>query len=92
MAGELDKVTKRWSGQVFGTGPSAFARGALIWIAPGVPFVKSWVFVDSEDRYVPLEGTLDGKSRNLVSIYAPNVGQGKFFQRISPASFHNTQA
>ena len=43
---ELIKVGRRWCGQVYGTSYSAFTKGVLIWIAPGVPFVKTRVTID----------------------------------------------
>ena len=76
-------LQKRWRGQIYYTTFSAFARGALIWVRPGVPFqcVKSWI--DPDGRYVAVTGRLGGRDLTLVSIYAPNVEQGKFLMELS---------
>ena len=87
IATELAKVGKRWRGQVYGTCYSAFARGVLVSVAPGVPFMKTRVPLDLEGRFVFLEGELDGKAINIAAVYAPNVGQREFLGARSPACF-----
>ena len=89
---ELSKLGKRWRGQTFGTCYSAFARGLLIWLAPGLPFVKSKVIIDPEGRYVLLTGELDGKPLNIAALYSPNVNQGAFLKELSPALFNDPLA
>ena len=85
---ELTKLGKRWRGQVFGMCYSAFARGVLIWVAPGVPFVKTKVTIDQEGRYVLLEGELDGRSLNVAALYCPNVNQKAFLEGVVSGYVH----
>ena len=89
---ELVKLNKRWRGQIFGTHYSAFARGVLIWVAPGIPFVKTKVTIDSEGRYVILTGELDGRPLNIAALYCPNANQRAFLGELSPALFTDPMA
>ena len=82
-AEEGKALQKRWRGQLYHTTFSAFARGVLIWIRPGVPFqcIRTWI--DPEGRYVAVTGRMGGRDLTLVSVYAPNVEQGKFLTELS---------
>ena len=51
---EVTKITKKWSGQVYAATYSSYARGTLIWVAPGVTFRMTYVEADVEGRYVVL--------------------------------------
>lgn len=76
---ELCKRQKKWRGTFCATTYSAFARGALVWIRPGIPFHETGRKVDIEGRYALLEGLLDGKPILIGSIYAPNIDQAPFW-------------
>ena len=80
---EAKALQRRWRGQVYCTTYSAFARGVLIWIRPGVPFQKTGCTIDPEGRFVVVRGRLDGRDLALTSVYAPNVEQGKFLAELS---------
>ena len=80
----IKSLCRTWPGQVFGTNVSTFARGVLIWLARGVPFVSSTSKIDPDGRYVVVEGCLDGEPLTLVAVYAPNSGHVVFFEALSP--------
>ena len=50
--GEAIQLQRRWRGQIYATEVSAFARGTLIWVKPGVPFEAINVRIDTEGRWV----------------------------------------
>ena len=76
-------LQRRWRGQVYNTTYSAFSRGVLIWIRPGVPFQEHKVIVDEEGRYIILCGKLHGRDIALINLYAPNTDQPEFLNRLS---------
>ena len=76
-------LQKRWRGRVYHTSYSAFSRGVLIWIRPGVPFQEHRVLIDDAGRYVIVCGRLHGRDVALINIYAPNTDQQKFLDKIS---------
>lgn len=80
---EVAKIHRRWRGIICATTYSAFARGTLIWIRPGVPFREQSRTVDPEGRYALLQGQLDGQTVLLGSIYGPNADQSKFWDTLS---------
>lgn len=80
---KLEKLRRRWRGQVFGTTYSAHARGTLIWVRAGIPFVHEESLVDEEGRYTFIRGRLNGQIILLGSLYAPNVDQPSFLVRLS---------
>ena len=82
--GEAIKLQRRWRGKVFATETSAFAKGALIWVRPGVPFEPLETRIDKEGRWVLSKGRLNGEEVTLGSIYAPNQGQLEFLGELSP--------
>lgn len=76
-------MRRRWRGQLYATGYSAFARGALMWVRPDVPFAVTQTLIDVEGRYVIIQGTLDGRHIILASLYAPNVDQANFLNKVT---------
>ncbi|KAJ1098413.1 hypothetical protein NDU88_003524 [Pleurodeles waltl] len=80
---EVSRLRRRWRGQLNAMGYSTFAKGALIWIRPGVPFVEEVQIVDDQGRYVLVQGHLAGRALVLGSIYAPNSEQASFFHILS---------
>ena len=80
---ENKKLRNRWRGQLWATKYSAYARGAAVWVRAGVPFVALDEQIDQEGRFVMVRGKLDGRDILLGSIYAPNVEQNEFWQRLS---------
>ena len=82
--GEAAKLQKRWRGKIYATETSAFARGALIWVRPGVPLETTDVRLDKNGRWVMLKGHLNGQEITLGNLYAPNQGQLEFFRELSP--------
>ena len=55
----IKSLRRTWPGQVFGTSVSTYARGVLIWLAQGVPFVLNISNIDPDGRHVVVEGCLD---------------------------------
>ena len=80
---EGQALQKRWRGQLYYTTYSAFARGTLIWVRHGVPFLQQSSLVDPEGRYVAISGQLAGRDIALLSIYAPNIEQMMFLESLS---------
>lgn len=77
-------LRKSWRGQFYYTAYSAFARGALIWIRPRVPFQLHKVVADRQSPYVLAIARLDGKDTALHTIYAPNTDQHTFLASLAP--------
>ena len=59
---ESTKVAKKWRGQFYSSTFPTAARGVLVWMVPGVPFVLTYMEADVEGRYVLVQGRLDGQS------------------------------
>ena len=57
--GEAVRLQRRWRRQIFATEASAFARGALIWVLPGMPLETSEVKIDKDGCWVLLRGRLN---------------------------------
>ena len=76
-------LQKRWKGKVYYTSYSAFSRGVLIWICPGIPFQENKVVVDEAGRYVIVCGRLHGRDIALINVYVPNTDQTEFLDRLS---------
>ena len=64
---------------MYATEASAYARGILIWVKPGVTLEELEVKVDKEGRWVFVRGELKDQEITLGNIYAPNQGQLEFF-------------
>ena len=79
---ELERLHKRWRGQLFGTGFSSFSRGVLIWIRPSIPYRVISHRVDDGGRFVYVRGLLDGSPLNILGIYAPNTNQITFLHTL----------
>ena len=79
---EAIKLGKKWKGQLYAASYSAYARGTLIWIAPGVPYKLQYAEMDIQGRYVMIQGTLDGKDLTLLNSYGPNVDDRDFFPQM----------
>ena len=58
--GEPVKLQRRWRWKVYATAASAFAKEALIWVCPGVPFEAIETRIDTEGRWVLIMGRLVG--------------------------------
>lgn len=80
---EIALLQRRWRCQIYATGYSAFARGVLIWVRPGVPFEIQDTVIDAEGRYVIVRGMLDGRQVVMASLYAPNTEQGVYLDSLS---------
>ncbi|KAJ1187054.1 hypothetical protein NDU88_003833, partial [Pleurodeles waltl] len=87
----LEHTKVKWKGQLYGTTFSTYARGVVIWIAPGVPYVTSRVQVDPHGRYVLLEGSLDGEPMALASIYTPNSNQWDFLRTLNTSRLNDPE-
>lgn len=68
---EAGRLKRRWRGQVFATTCSAYAKGVLIWIKPGVPFVVKKTWLDEDGRYVLVTGRLAGREVTLGCVPPP---------------------
>ena len=79
---ESNKLSKKWKGQLYTANFSSYARGTLIWVAPGVPFNMSYVEGDIDGWYIFLQGKLDGKEVIIVNSYCPSIDDEGFYPRI----------
>ena len=76
-------IQKRWRGRVYHTSYSAFSRGVLTCIRPGVPFPEHRVLIDDAGRYIIVCGKLHGRDVALINVYAPNTDQQMFLDKLS---------
>ena len=85
---ETHKLRRRWRGQIWATSYSTYARGAMVWIRPGVPFSAEESLIDVGGRYVFIKGKMDGHPLVLGCVYAPNIEQAPYLQNISEILSH----
>lgn len=57
-------------------------RGVAILISKSCRFTLQQVLQDPEGRYILVKGSIEGRLFSLVSYYAPNAGQLKFFSNL----------
>ena len=76
------RLLSRWSGQGFHSSFQAKARGVSIFISQDIPFVQHEVISDRFGRYVIVSGKLSNTLVVFVNVYAPNVDDVGFFERL----------
>lgn len=76
---ELQKIQRRWPGQVLASCFSSHSRGVMVLIHKSVPFQVNKEIADRAGRYLIIQGTYMSKIINLVNIYAPNEDNPAFF-------------
>lgn len=76
------RLMSRWVGKHFHSTFQAKARGVSILIDQNIPFVKHDVISDTSGRYVFVSGKLYNTKVVLANIYAPNMDNVDFFQRV----------
>ena len=81
-ATEIDRLQKRWSGQILCAPYSNHARGVLILIHKSLPFQTTNVICDQYGRYIIIQGNISTCGLNLVCIYGPNDDNPTFFQSL----------
>lgn len=70
---------KNGGARCFHSSYSTYAKGTLIWVAPGAPFMLQYTEADVKGRYVLLRGKLGGKDITILNTYAPNIDEPAFF-------------
>ena len=81
-AAEVDRLQKRWPGQVLYAPYNNRARGVLILIHKSISFQVDNVICDQSGRYIIVQGNLSTLKLNLVCIYGPNDDNPIFFQNL----------
>lgn len=81
-AEEIDRLQRRWPGQVFCAPYSNHARGVLILIHKSLPFQITNVIRDQCGRFIIIQGNITTCELNLVCIYGPNDDNPNFFQNL----------
>ena len=81
-ATEIDRLQKRWPGQVLCAPYSNYARGVLILIHKSLPFQVANVIPDQYGRYIIVQGNIATHKLNMVCIYGPNDDNPTFFQNL----------
>lgn len=71
-----------WVGQLFHSSFESKSRGVAIAINKEVTFVHSNSFADINGRYLIVSGLLYNTKVVLVNIYAPNIDDPLFFERL----------
>ena len=69
LSSEIQKVQKRWAGQVYAASYTSNARGVVTLIHKSIPFQTLNVISDKAGRYLILQGLLTDKKINLVNLY-----------------------
>ena len=80
---EAVKLRQRCVGQVLSAPGTGASRGVRTLIAKRLSFKLTQEIVDKDGRYIIISGFLQNIKCSLVNVYAPNVGQAKFFSRIN---------
>lgn len=76
---DIQRIKKPWMSHVFHSKFSARARGVAIIITKNILFEPTHIIEDVNGRYVIVSGLLQNLSVILISIYAPNWDDEKFF-------------
>ena len=82
MDHEASKLAKKWRGQCYFSNFSTYARGVMIWIAPGTPFRLIYQEADVEGRHILLQGQLNGQNIAILNTYGPNADDPQYYPRI----------
>lgn len=81
-AAEIDRLQKRWPGQILCAPYSNHARGVLVLIPKSLSFQIANVICDQSGRYIIVQGNISTLKLNLVCIYGPNDDNPTFFQNL----------
>lgn len=76
------KLMACWAGQHFHSTFQAKARGVSILVANHISFEPNNVTADKNGRFVIVSGKLFNTKVILANIYAPNVDDASFFDRV----------
>lgn len=76
------RLKANWIGKVYHSNFSSKKRGAAILLRKGVPFLQKKTITDKEGRYIIVIGEINNISLTLVNVYAPNLDNPIFFQKV----------
>lgn len=76
------KIRRRRQGSIYSAPFTSQARGVMILIHKSISFQVTRVIKDKTGRYIILQGTLITEKINLITIYAPNIDDPKFFHNL----------
>lgn len=80
-SGSHSRLKANWIGEVYLSNFSSKARSAAILLRKGVPFSQKKTITDKDGRYIIVIGEIH-ISLTLVNIYAPNIDNPIFFQKV----------
>ena len=72
----------KWINKIYHSSFNVKARGAAIMVRKGVPFIHKDTISDKEGRYVMVTGEIYSTPLTLLNIYAPNIDNPLFFQKV----------
>lgn len=77
------KLSRTWANKVYFSSHSSGRKcGVAILISRTLNFTHVSHFVDSEGRYILLNGIIDGMHISLCNIYAPNEDDPMFMRKV----------
>uniref|UniRef100_A0A3Q3GFL0 Endonuclease/exonuclease/phosphatase domain-containing protein n=1 Tax=Labrus bergylta TaxID=56723 RepID=A0A3Q3GFL0_9LABR len=80
---EACKLKQKWVGQVYHSSFNSKSRGMTILIHKKTSFVIQSSNIDTEGRYVIIEGLLYNEPIVIASVYGPNGDSVGFFSKLS---------
>lgn len=78
LTSELQKIQRRWPGQMYSASYASNARGVITLIHKSIPFKVIKAIPDKAGRYLILQGLFTDVNINLVNLYGPNSDNPKF--------------
>ena len=82
LSSKLSKFLSSWAGQFFSSTLQARARGVTILVSRDELFKPIHIRADSNGRFVIVSGKLFDANVVLANIYAPNIDDVTFFERV----------
>ncbi len=76
------RLNTKWIGEVYHSNFSCKARGAVILLRKGILFLGKKTVADKDGHNIIVTGDIYNISLTLVNIYAPNIDNPIFFQKV----------
>ena len=79
---EIDRLRKRWPGQVIASSFSSHSRGVAMLIHKSVPLRIQKNILDPTRRFIIIQGSLLNQDLILVNLYGPNTDDLNFYNNL----------
>ena len=74
---DLIQWQKEWEGQVYISSGTNQSKGVAVLISPNIELTLEKQEIDSNGRYILLNGTFNGRKLCLLNVYAPTADKKK---------------